>query len=320
MNVMKSIVCLVLALVLPGCVASLPEKIPPGSKTYQKKVDTRIMISRRSYLVHVPPVLDAIAPLPPVVVVHGAFDTAKGMEKISGFSALADEEGFVALYPNGMGLLGFLQHWNAGHCCGKAAADDVDDVGFLLEVIADVQQRLPIDPARIYMVGFSNGGMLAYRFAAEKTGVLAALATVAATAGGKASQDQPLWHIPDPAGPLPLITFHGLSDGAIPAAGGISPDRGGSRSFLSVSDSVSFWVRNNGCSADPVEREERQGTLRIQSWKACRQNADVKLYLIEGWQHVWPGRHYTADLDEDSPLRDFDAAALIWEFFKGHCQ
>jgi hypothetical protein len=89
-----------------------------------------------------------------VVVIHGVFDTVKGMEKFSGFSHLANQENFVVLYPEGIGIFGYLQHWNAGHCCGKAANDKIDDVGYLADAIKNVCNRLSIDRNRIYMVGF----------------------------------------------------------------------------------------------------------------------------------------------------------------------
>ena len=252
MNTMTKLICAVLTVFLVNCTASLPKDVPSGPKTYKNKVDIRIMGNRRSYLVHVPPVHETLYPLSLVVAIHGAFETAKDMEKRSGFSDLADKEGFVVVYPNGFGLFGLLQHWNAGHCCGKAAADGIDDVGFLTAVIEDVKGRLPIDPNRIYMVGFSNGGMLAYRFAAEKTITLSALAAVAATIGSTSSGDEPLWRMPNPAAPLPLIALHGLADEAIPAQGGVSPKRGGDQSFLSVKGSTDFWIRNNGCDPDRV--------------------------------------------------------------------
>jgi polyhydroxybutyrate depolymerase len=318
MKTMTKLVCVVLTVFLVSCMSSLPRDIPSGPKTYKNKVDIRIMVSRRSYLVHMPPVTAPQRRLPLVVAVHGAFETAKDMEKRTGFSDLADQEGFVAVYPNGFGLFGLLQHWNAGHCCGKAAADDIDDVSFLKQVIEDVQKRLPIDPHRIYMVGFSNGGMLADRFAAEQTHMLAALATVAATIGSHRAGDVPVWHIPDPEAPLPLICFHGLADDAIPAQGGISPKRGGDQSFLSVAASTEFWVRNNGCSSHPVFSESHQNQVHVQTWRGCRQDNEVVLYLMENWGHVWPGRYETANLDKENPLKDFDAAAIIWDFFKSH--
>ena len=296
--------------------ASLPQDIPSESLTYKNEVDIRIMGSRRSYLVHVPPAYETRSPLPLVVAIHGAFETAKDMEERSGFSDLADKEGFAVVYPNGFGLFGLLQHWNAGHCCGKAAADGIDDVSFLVEVIEDVKKLLPIDLKRVYMVGFSNGGMLAHRFAAEKTDTLSALATVAATIGSHTTGEAPLWRMPDPEASLPLIAFHGLADDAIPAQGGISPKRGGDQEFISVDDSTDFWIRNNGCHPDPLLNNSHQGRVRIQTWRGCRQDAQVKLYLLEHWEHVWPGLHYTADLDTDNPLKNFDAAAIIWDFFK----
>jgi len=51
------------------------------------------------------------------------------------FGRLADSENFIVMYPNGFGIMGFLQHWNAGHCCGKAADNKVDDVGFVAAAI-----------------------------------------------------------------------------------------------------------------------------------------------------------------------------------------
>jgi polyhydroxybutyrate depolymerase len=106
-----------------GCATSLSKDHVEGGNTYKNAVDLRINGFRRTYLVHIPSGYKPETPLPLVVVIHGAFDTAEGMEKFSRFSQLADREGFMVLYPNGMGILGFLQHWNAGHCCGKAADD-----------------------------------------------------------------------------------------------------------------------------------------------------------------------------------------------------
>lgn len=318
MQPLAKLICFVMMFIIANCTASLPKDVPSGPKTYKNKVDIRIMGNRRSYLVHVPPAHATQYPLPLVVAIHGAFETAKYMEERSGFSDLADKKGFVVVYPNGFGLFGLLQHWNAGHCCGKAAADGLDDVGFLTNVIEDVEERLRIDPNRIYMVGFSNGGMLAYRFAAEKAGILSALAAVAATIGSTSSGDEPLWRMPDPVAPLPLIALHGLADEAIPAQGGVSPKRGGDQSFLSVKDATNFWIRNNGCDPDPLLEEIHKGDVLKQTWQGCREHADVALYLLEDWAHVWPGLYYTADLGQDNPLKDFNAAAIIWDFFESH--
>jgi polyhydroxybutyrate depolymerase len=309
---------LVLGLFLGGCMASLPPHPGAGPRTYKNYMGKGFNGVRRSYLVHVPAGYDPAKPVPLVVVIHGAFDTAGGIEKISGFSALADREKFVALYPNGMGLFGFLQHWNAGFCCGKAAEDNWDDVGFLSAVIEDVRARLKIDARRIYMVGFSNGGMLTYRFAAERGGILAAAAPMAASIGGRPSEDAPEWRIPKPANPVAMLIVHGLADDDVPYKGGVSRHRGGTRTYLSVEASVGFWVTNNGCEQRRADRYVNDGRVRLESWGNCRDDADVTLVLIKGWGHIWPGPYFTSELAKTDPLRGFDAAEIIWAFFKSH--
>lgn len=97
-----------LTLLLLRCASSLPNDTPRGPKTYKNKMDIRIMGSRRSYLVHVQPDYTPKNLMPLVVVIHGASDTASGMEKYSTLSELTDREGFIVLYPNGMGILGFF--------------------------------------------------------------------------------------------------------------------------------------------------------------------------------------------------------------------
>ena len=313
-----ALICMMLILLFSSCTASLPKNTPEGPKTYKNKMDIRIMGARRTYLVHVPPNYSPQKPLPLVVVIHGAFDTAAGMEKYSTFSDLADRESFIVMYPNGMGIFGLFQHWNAGHCCGKAANDDVDDVGFIASAINDVRVRLQIDPSRIYMVGFSNGGMLAYRFAAERGDILAAVAPLAASIGGRPSEDAPQWRIPDPVKPLSVITIHGMADDDIVYEGGVSLHRGGTRTFWSVNESIDFWVRHNGCHPNAAATELNHGHVRIHTWGACSNDTEVVLYLMENWGHVWPGRYFTAELEEEDPLKDFDAAEVIWDFFKSH--
>jgi polyhydroxybutyrate depolymerase len=254
-------------------------------------------------------------------MLHGAFSTAKEAEIQTGFSELADKENFIVIYPDGaFGILGFLQHWNAGHCCGKAAEDNIDDLGFLDMVIADVRERFNIDKNRLYLVGFSNGGMMTYRYAAERSGSVAAAASVAASIGGRASQLDDVWVIPAPAHTVPLITFHGKDDRNVPYHGGRSPLKGGTREYFSVEQSIDFWVINNKCDHIPRLDKIYSGMITRQMWTECdnTKNIMVMLYSLEDWGHIWPGRFFTEKLDDTHPLKGFDAAEIIWEFFKMH--
>jgi len=303
---------------LSGCVKTLPISVVTGPETYEQEMDIQANGFNRSYLIHVPPGYDGQKPMPLVVVIHGAFDTAAGMEIYSGFSKLSDRENFLVLYPNGMGLFGYLQHWNAGHCCGKAAKDKIDDVGFIEAAIEDVCSRLRVDRQRVFILGFSNGGMMAYRFAAEKTKLLAGAAFLAASIGGRPSESDPEWRIPNPEGPLPVMVMHGMADQDVPFEGGSSKRRGGPRTYWSVMKSVEFWLEHDECEKKPVKRHLCEGRVDVTSWQDCAGHTAVSLYLIKDWAHDWPGRYFTGKLPQNDPLRQFDAAEIVWAFFKGH--
>ena len=169
------------------------QPLSPG--THKVLIDQRVSGVRRSYYVHVPAGHDGTTPLPVVVALHGAFSTARKFERESGFSLLADRERFIVMYPQGIGLGDLFRHWNSGHCCGKARKKNLDDVGFVLATVDDVAKRNPVDRARLYLVGFSNGGMLAYRIAAEHPEIVAAVAVASGTIGGVPAANEPEWSV-----------------------------------------------------------------------------------------------------------------------------
>ena len=59
-------------------------------------------------------------------------------------------------------------------------------------------------------------------------------------------------------------------------------------------------------------------SVLLEFWGVCENQTEVALYKLKDWGHLWPGRYFTANLPEDNPLRDFDAAEIIWDFFKTH--
>jgi polyhydroxybutyrate depolymerase len=301
------------------CMATLPRVGIPDTGTYKRELNISVAGQNRSYLLHIPKGFNQRNNLPLVVVLHGAFATAGQIEKQSGFSNLADREGFLVAYPNGaFGLFGFFQLWNAGHCCGKAQSDNIDDVGFLVNVINDIKAQFNVDSSRIYMVGFSNGGMLTYLFAAEHTELLAAAAPMAASLGGRASASDSMWITPKPKAKLPLIIFHAEDDTHVPYAGGISKKKGGEREYVSVLQSLDFWIANNRCQNNSIDEELFGGKVIHKFWPDNLNGNNIELYLIKEWGHKWPGGIFTNKLANSNPLSEFDAATLIWEFFVKH--
>jgi polyhydroxybutyrate depolymerase len=58
--------------------------------------------------------------------------------------------------------------------------------------------------------------------------------------------------------------------------------------------------------------------LTLESWNGCMADGEVVLYSLADWDHLWPGKYFTQRLEDQDPLRGFDAAELIWQFFKRH--
>ncbi len=306
------LICAGALAILPGCRTS-----PPS--TYYRATRLHYGLSARDYLLHVPQNYDKRKAWPLVLVLHGAFSTAKAMEAGSGYSALADREGFVVAYPNGIGLFGFLQHWNAGHCCGLAEMDHVDDSEFLRCVIRDVSNELHIDQQRIYVVGHSNGAMLAYRFASENCESIAGVGIVAGSIGSSKGRKGATRRIGPPELPVPLIAVHGREDRSVPFKGGPGL-RSGGRRYVSVVESVRLWARYCGCASVPEVRDDPQGGQRIMAWRDDAGGTWAVLHILDDWEHAWPGMRNIARLPQDHPLRTFEVSQVIWDFFCDHTQ
>src|SRR5690348_8155586 len=124
----------------------------------------------REYLVHVPKNYRG-APTPMLVALHGGGgdDDFQANDSKYGLISKSDSAGFIAVFPNGYSRLpgGILATWNAGTCCGAAQKNNVDDVGFIREVIRRVERQANIDSRRVFVTGMSNGAMMSWRLACE---------------------------------------------------------------------------------------------------------------------------------------------------------
>ena len=220
----------------------------------------------RSYHAHLPGSYDSRKPTPLVVVLHGAGTDGKIMEQFCGMSEQADRSGFIACYPNGTGFAPFLT-WNAGSFPAAAAeAKKPDDIGFLRKVLDDIATVANIDKQRVYVVGMSNGGMMAYRAAAEMSDRFAAMASVTGTLVIDS------W---TPKHPMPVLEIHGTKDGLVPFEGTkkskyliVPADRGGGSGLREVqrhrprADGHAHHPepgRHEGGEARLRQREERRG-------------------------------------------------------------
>ncbi len=269
----------------------------------------------RTYLVHLPPAYDRHARLPVVLAFHGGGGAGEGMMKLTGFNRVADREGFVVVYPNGLS-----GSWNDGR--PEHPAGPADDVGFVKDLTRRLARDLPIDKKRIYATGMSNGGLFSFRLALEIPEKIAAIASVSATMGEHISRSA------KPSLPVSILLMPQTQDPFIPYNGGEirSPFRRRGR-VLSVRDTVDFWVKHNCCASSPVKKrlldaDPDDGTrVRMETYLGGREGSEVVVYVIEGGGHTWPGGwQYLSERIVGRTSREIDASCVIWEFFKRHAR
>ncbi len=246
-----------------------------------------------------------------VIVLHGGGGNGFGMSRLTHFDRIADDHGFIAVYPDGAD-----EFWADGR--GVTDADDrgIDDVGFLLALLDTLVAKHRVDPARVFAAGISNGGFMAQRLACDHADRIAAIASVGA------SLPRALADRCRPARPVPALFVHGTEDTLIPYAGGLVTGRSGrSAVLLSAPDSVRRWAERSGATAElgPAEIPNTSGDPTRLVRTGYTGAADVELVTVEGGGHTWPGGiQYAPARMIGLTSRAMDASAVIGAFFAAH--
>lgn len=257
-------------------------------------MDLQTLVSggvERTYLLHLPPNVDA-APRALILSLHGYTATAAEQERLDGLGSLADEKGFIVVYPQGLGE-------PPGWRVGPLEAGD-DDLAFLSDLIDDLASRYPIDPRRIYATGISNGGGMVDRLGCRMADRIAAIAPV--SGAYLFSGDC------QPARPMPVLAFHGTGDDIVPY-------QGEGRALPPIRDWAEAWAQRDGCRSGPTVTLQ-QGAATVERWADCQGDSEVQLVTIDGGGHWWPGADFSPGIPR--PTDDIDASAMIWAFFEKH--
>jgi polyhydroxybutyrate depolymerase len=283
----------------------------------------------RDYRIHVPPAAASGRPLPLVLNLAGATQNGQIEEILSDMDPNADENGYLAVYPDGTRISKVLTPdpvakqaqygWNAGECCGLPVTRKINDVGFLEKVIADVAARTPVDLRRVYMTGISNGGMMSYAMAAEASTHVAAIASVSGQV------EIPVIH---PSRPVPTMEFHSVND---PIAKFDGVPNKNPLLVLSVMQGIRQWVKADGCARTPKVGAEIVGapgsisagqTATPLTYDHCKDGVEVVLWRFTGSGHVWPGSTLNTGPKKDWILTGsgrgivlVNADQTMWNFF-----
>jgi polyhydroxybutyrate depolymerase len=241
---------------------------------------------------------------PLLIALHGYGGDAMSMAEITGFSAIADREKFIVVYPEG------IEHsWNAYICCGKAQQNNIDDIGFMSHIIDNLSDRLSIDEKKVYLTGFSNGGMLAYYTAAQFPKKIVAIAPVAASIGGTRRPDTPLIQPSKFSSPISAVMIHAADDEYVPYEGGESPVE--NISFTSFEESLQYWKDQNNCDVEPIRSLSSNDKIEKNKYE-CINGSVISTYVVQEGGHQW--------FDEKQGFKELQnvntLSELIWDFFK----
>lgn len=271
----------------------------------------------RSYYLHVPAgATSATGRVPLVVALHRGGGRAEYFARLTHLNKVAAKGGFVVVYPQA-----FEGHWNDGRTRTgfRAFTEDVDDVKFIMQVVADVSSKLgKIDTKRVFVTGMANGGMMAYRVGCEATRSVAGIAAVTANLPTRMR-----WRC-QPNGPLSVLMMNGTNDPLMPWRGGEFRERFQRLgSVLSAEETALFWARHDNCETVPQTRKLDNMNpadvtqVYVNEYSFCT-DSRVLLYRIDQGGHTWPGGlQYQPETVVGKTSRHIDAGVVIWSFFKG---
>jgi polyhydroxybutyrate depolymerase len=259
------------SLVLPGqgTPGNLAPVAGPGMPAGDSRVVRLVVGGReRGYLLLPALGLAAGTTAALVVVLHQDVGSAQAVAEGLGLDSLR-RKGVTLAYPAGVG-----GSWNAGGCCGVAMDQGLDDVGFVGAVLDDVGRHVPIDTDRRALVGYSGGGMLAYRLLCGPHPHLVAAVEVSGSLESPCPRSVVL---PD------LLSIHGAKDGTVGLTKPVHVTHLG-MSPRTVTSTLTTMTAQAACSKRTTT--DRPG-VRYVHWRGCRGGSTVDLQIVEGAGHGW---------------------------------
>jgi polyhydroxybutyrate depolymerase len=228
-----------------------------------------------------------------VIDFHPLGGSGQQWKGATGWGALADQEGFIMVWPDGVG-----NSWNVGRCCEAALNQNVDDVGFVRAIIEQLEAEACIDSKRVYATGCSNGGGMSYKVACEAADVVAAVAPVDFDCVVGPEND-PSCGGCEPARPIAEVQFRGTADSAVKYEGGQAPIPPTMR-FPGAQANFADWAEINQCTGEPAPLGEHEG---CETYESCEGNAQTTLCTVQNGSHC-------------GSYASFGIAAIAWEQFE----
>jgi polyhydroxybutyrate depolymerase len=295
-----------------GPAGPVPRPVP-GPGDYSRTIVSGGL--ERSYDLYVPAGWSAGEKLPLLLAFHGVQSTPADLRSVSALNPIADVIGAIVVYPSAA-----RGDWNTEclECGSNAVVDDIDDLGFVSDLVDQLEVDVGVDRRRVYAIGISNGALFVHYLACEAQGIVTAVVSVAATM--LASE-----HVPacDHDRPVPIMFFLGSNDTFFPPEGGLQGSDIVHVRLLSIAESVRTWVDRDGCGGVPAVTDlpdvhDDGTTVSRERYQGCAAGAEVVYYAIQGGGHTWPGSLTQGGGVVGRTSREISASDKAMRFFLDH--
>lgn len=208
----------------------------------------------RTMIVYAPKGLPAQPAL--VIALHGANQDAAYLQSLAKWETVADTAKFVVVYANGVN-----RYWDIS---------GTSDLLFMQTIIDNMHSRYHINKNRVYLTGFSMGGMFTYYAANKMADKIAAFAPVSGYPMGGPNAYA--------SRPVPILHTHGTADDVCVYSG--------------VQQHIDAWVKFNGCNATPeiikpYPKSKPNSPASLKRYKGGKNGVEVALLTLADKGHWW---------------------------------
>ena len=347
----------IMAMVLPvGSSIVVAAPAPPPESTsglhtgwmWETSTVNSSWVFNRTFEYYIPSSYNGSTAVPLLFSFHGLGSNGPQQIDLTKFDQLAEQEGFIAVFPDATNLTSGYPEWSewmaciAGHGnwslpalegsnimwnCGEVEevaiaplqeCAGVDDVGFVADMVDWFESNLAINASRIYATGMSNGAMFSYYLAFNLPGVFAGIAPVTGpmdlNLGLNATTTPPA---------TTVIAIRSATDPIIPEAGECSPLMCNNYAY-STPDTITYWCGVDNITAPPevtVWGPTDGITTTRYVYSGGTNGTKVILFWEEGGfpfpiGHTWPGGPQYADAFIIGIVdNEIDGSAQIWKYF-----
>ena len=252
-----------------------------------------------------------------IFVLHGSTGDGEGVREQTAyeFDKLADEEGFVVVYPTG-----YFNHWNdcRGSADYQANRDNIDDISFFKAIEAQLSKTLNHSFKYRFSTGHSNGGHFSFKLALEAPDWIDGIAAISANLPIDDNLD-----CTKSGQFVPVLMINGTKDPVNPYDGGLVSILGNDSrgTVLSTDETMAYWLgldtcqltKNKAMLSDVVTTDD--STIEKTTWQ-CEGQTKAVIYKMIGAGHTMPHPKSIMPKILGTTNQDINAATEIWSFFK----